>query len=188
MRLEALRSLATMGGNELQEAIQFGLNDTVEAVRNEARAIQARLNPTDAFASLEKVLEHGTTSEKQKAFASLASIRDERADKVLTPWLDKVIAKTVPEELTLDILESAGKRTSEDIQEKLKAFEANRTNAAPLEKYREALVGGDAAQGRVIFFERAEASCLRCHKVGNEGGEVGPQLDGIAAKRDRAYL
>jgi putative heme-binding domain-containing protein len=30
--------------------------------------------------------------------------------------------------------------------------------------------------------------CVRCHRVGDLGGEVGPRLDGIARRRDRAYL
>ncbi|HEV7402625.1 MAG TPA: c-type cytochrome [Chthoniobacteraceae bacterium] len=55
-------------------------------------------------------------------------------------------------------------------------------------RFRECLEGGDAAAGRLIFFEKAEAACLRCHKVKGEGGDVGPDLAGIAAKHDRTYL
>ena len=57
-----------------------------------------------------------------------------------------------------------------------------------LAAYREALVGGDAEAGRRIFFERSEVSCVRCHKVGGVGGEVGPDLTGIGAKQKRDYL
>ena len=32
------------------------------------------------------------------------------------------------------------------------------------------------------------ASCVRCHKIGNEGGVIGPALDGIASRKDRPYL
>ena len=48
--------------------------------------------------------------------------------------------------------------------------------------------GGDAKAGREIFAEKAEAACMRCHKVKGEGGDVGPDLAGISAKHDRAYL
>lgn len=39
-----------------------------------------------------------------------------------------------------------------------------------------------------MFFEKAEVSCLRCHKVGGEGGEVGPELTGLAAKKGLDYV
>jgi hypothetical protein len=29
---------------------------------------------------------------------------------------------------------------------------------------------------------------MRCHKVGGDGGTVGPALDGIGARKDRGYL
>ena len=48
--------------------------------------------------------------------------------------------------------------------------------------------GGDAKVGREIFFEKAEAACLRCHKVKGEGGDVGPDLAGVGKKYDREYL
>jgi quinoprotein glucose dehydrogenase len=48
--------------------------------------------------------------------------------------------------------------------------------------------GGDADNGKRIFFERSEVSCLRCHKVQGVGGEVGPDLTGIGAKQKRDYL
>ncbi len=40
-------------------------------------------------------------------------------------------------------------------------------------------MGGDAEAGRVIFREKAEVGCLRCHAVGADGAsEVGPNLGG----------
>ena len=54
-----------------------------------------------------------------------------------------------------------------------------------------ALAGGNPEEGRKIFFERAEAACVRCHTIagqGGEGGQVGPELTKIGATKDRAYL
>ena len=53
--------------------------------------------------------------------------------------------------------------------------------------FREALSGGDGSRGRTIFFEKTEVSCVRCHKVGDTGGEVGPNLTTIGLK-PRKYL
>ena len=49
-------------------------------------------------------------------------------------------------------------------------------------------IKGLADRGKDIFHKHAVASCVRCHKVSNEGGVIGPALDGIASRKDRAYL
>jgi quinoprotein glucose dehydrogenase len=49
-------------------------------------------------------------------------------------------------------------------------------------------MGGEATEGRRIFFEKVEASCVRCHKIGGEGGEAGPVLDRPEMNRKREYL
>jgi putative heme-binding domain-containing protein len=49
-------------------------------------------------------------------------------------------------------------------------------------------VGGDADNGRRLFFYKQELSCLRCHKVNGEGGEVGPEMKGIGTRQKRDYL
>ena len=67
-------------------------------------------------------------------------------------------------------------------------YEAAKPKGDELAPYREALVGGDADNGRRIFFYKQETSCLRCHKVNGEGGEVGPEMKGIGTRQKREYL
>jgi len=50
------------------------------------------------------------------------------------------------------------------------------------------LFGGDGGAGRKVFFEKAEASCIRCHKIGNKGGDVGPNLSDIGLRQKREYI
>jgi putative heme-binding domain-containing protein len=47
---------------------------------------------------------------------------------------------------------------------------------------------GDVARGRVLFTTNPAAQCKSCHKVGEVGEAVGPDLTKIAAKYDRAAL
>src|SRR4030095_9146348 len=63
-----------------------------------------------------------------------------------------------------------------------------RPAADDLRSYRECLVGGDASEGKKVFLEKVEASCVRCHKFNGEGGEVGPDLTGIGSRKDRQYI
>jgi quinoprotein glucose dehydrogenase len=58
----------------------------------------------------------------------------------------------------------------------------------PLSPYRESLEGGDGEAGRRIFFERADVQCVRCHGVGDQGGQVGPPLTKIGGEKTREYL
>ena len=76
----------------------------------------------------------------------------------------------------------------ESVQTLLRRHEAGRPAADPLAAWRECLSGGDAAAGRILFRDRADVACLRCHAIKGEGGPAGPALDGLAAKRDRVYL
>jgi len=49
-------------------------------------------------------------------------------------------------------------------------------------------LAGDAVRGEKIFWEHPVAACKNCHVLKGQGSAVGPPLDGIAAKRDAAYI
>jgi quinoprotein glucose dehydrogenase len=187
-RVEALRALAALRDKQLSSAVQDALSDAEPRVRAEGRRILAHQTPAAALPILEKALEQGTTVEKQAAFATLGSMKLPAADDVLARWLDRLLADKVPVEVRLDLLEGAGRRSAPAVKDKLARFESQRSKSDHLAKYREALVGGDAGSGRRIFFERADVSCVRCHKVGGVGGEVGPDLTGIGKRQTRDYL
>lgn len=188
VRVEALKSLAQLDDAGVGDAIKLALADNDETVRREATRLQAQLKPFDAAGPLAKTLETGTVGEKQAAFATLGTLPDAGADQILGQWLDKLIAGQVPKEIQLDLIEAAGKRPAEVVKQKLANYEASKPKDDPMAEFRETLFGGDAVEGRKVFFERAEAQCLRCHKIKGEGGEVGADLSAIGAQKDRQYL
>ncbi len=47
---------------------------------------------------------------------------------------------------------------------------------------------GDTARGKKIFDTHPVAACIRCHKVGDQGGPIGPAMDGIATRKQRDYI
>jgi quinoprotein glucose dehydrogenase len=157
-------------------------------VRQEALQIQARLKPGDAAAALRTALEKGSLREKQNAFQTLGTVPGAAADEMLGQWLDRLLAGNIATELQLDLLEAAEKRSSREVKERLTRFERTRPADDDLRSYRECLQGGSAEEGRKIFIERVEVSCVRCHKAGGEGGEVGPDLTGIGSRKPREYL
>ncbi len=126
--------------------------------------------------------------EKQGALALLAGVKSPEIDDLLATWLDMLAKKEVPPELQLDILEAGGKRDSARLKAMLKSYEDSRPKGDDLAAWRETMHGGDSARGREIFLNKAAVSCQRCHKLDGEGGEVGPPLNGLAAKQKRDYL
>jgi len=86
------------------------------------------------------------------------------------------------------VLDAAAKRRDPRVLEKVKQYDAARKKDDPLGQFRETLVGGDAEKGKKIFLERADVSCLRCHRINGEGGNAGPDLAGVGARHPREYL
>jgi putative heme-binding domain-containing protein len=49
-------------------------------------------------------------------------------------------------------------------------------------------MAGDVARGRQLFHESTVTQCRNCHRSEGKGGELGPDLNGIGKKLDRAKL
>jgi putative heme-binding domain-containing protein len=47
---------------------------------------------------------------------------------------------------------------------------------------------GDAGRGRELFRNREKSLCLNCHRIGQEGNTIGPDLAGIGARFSRIHL
>ncbi len=115
------------------------------------------------------------------------------AGEALLRRVERLIAGKVPAELQLDLIAAAASRTEPAFRRKLEQYEASKPKGDPLAAYREVLAGGNAQRGRSIFTDKAATECLRCHKARTwngeiPGGEVGPELSGIGALKDRNYI
>lgn len=47
---------------------------------------------------------------------------------------------------------------------------------------------GDPARGQKLFADRQGVACVKCHAIGGDGGQVGPDLTGVGAKYPREEL
>ncbi len=52
----------------------------------------------------------------------------------------------------------------------------------------EPVLSGDPKRGEEIYWRHPVAGCANCHLLGGKGSPVGPPLDGIAGRKDAAYL
>ncbi|QNN20905.1 c-type cytochrome [Planctomycetales bacterium ZRK34] len=99
-----------------------------------------------------------------------------------TVWYDDVSLVMV-HELPTEPLQRVIRRVAADAEARQSGAIAGAARSGkPLDQ------GGDPARGRAIFFKNELVGCVRCHKVANEGGDVGPDLSDIAKRTDRAYI
>ncbi len=188
VRAEALRALHAMEFPTLSEAVEFARASNVPLLTAAARRLTSNLSPAETIAQALAALETGDIAERRAGFQSLATLSDPAVDKALGKWVDRLSSGKVPAALQLDVLEAAAASKDKKVAQKLADYQKSKKADDPMARFRECLEGGDAAAGRLIFFEKAEAACLRCHKVKGEGGDVGPDLAGIASRHDRAYI
>src|SRR5205085_5022188 len=126
------------------EAMHAALQDADARVRSEGRHALALLEPDRAMGALETALEKGDAIDKQGALAVLADMKGPAADALLARWLDRLLARQVPAEIQLDLLEAAARHPAPAVKDRLAKYDAARSKTDPLAGYREALHGGDA--------------------------------------------
>jgi quinoprotein glucose dehydrogenase len=186
--VDALFALERLGNDQLRTTTDSVMADERPDVRAAAVSVLARIDPDAAIPALEATIQGGTLIEKKSAMAVLGAMPAGKADTLLATAMQDLLAGEVPAEAQLELLSSAAERKDPAIVDLLARFESGRKSGDPLAPYRETLFGGDAEIGRQIFFEKAEVNCVRCHRVGQNGGEVGPELTKIGSEKQRDYL
>jgi quinoprotein glucose dehydrogenase len=187
-RGEALTALVALKDPRAEEAVQQALTDDSSHVRAAGRSAVARLRPAEALPLLETAALSGDRVERQAALTTLATLTQPGTNAVIAKAMDQLLAGDTPAYARLDVLEAATKRADGNIKTKVSQYEKAKPADHPLAAYLETLEGGNAEQGRKLFFERTQLSCVRCHKVGEVGGEVGPPLTKLGGEKTREYL
>lgn len=187
-RVEALRALAEWKDDQLAGLAALLARDPAEAVRSEVVRLQSKLELGDALGPLQAALETGTLRERQVALPILGTSRDPRAADLLVTWLERGAEGRLPPEVELELLEAAEARAGDDrVRPALARFRQTLVSTNAVASRRYLLRGGDAAAGRNVFLEE-QVQCVRCHKVGDDGGLVGPNLLDAGARLSREAL
>jgi len=191
-RARALELLDRFGHDQLARCARLAANDASTDLRKLGVRILSRLDPAAAVPVLEKLIATASQSERQNAMTTLGQLGTPAADQALEGWLDKLSAAKVDKNLRLELLTAAAQRKSPGVVDKLKRFEADRSSRATKDvvaSYDECLEGGDHNRGRKIFWrDDAAISCQRCHKIGDRGGEAGPDLQDVGNRLSREEL
>ncbi len=193
VRAMALEALDALGDPGRALAASRALVLPGARSRTAALGLLAKIDPAAAIAPLEKQFENGSVIERQGAIAIVAALPGDAARRLLSSWVDRLLAGRAAAEIQLDLVEAADKRPEAEFRDRIKKYESTKRKDDLLSAYREVLVGGDLERGRRIFNSRSDVECIRCHKVksaGGEltGGEVGPELSGVGARLSRGDL
>lgn len=212
VRVAALAALATLKDAKLAAATRVLRDDPNESVRIEATRLLTKLQPNEALPLLLKILRRGTLPERQDALTLLPGAEGKpppaarlliehplyrlgratggsETDRVVTDFLDRLLAGKLEQELNLELLDVAnGRQGNPAIKSRLEKYRATLPPNDHLAAWREGFYGGNAAAGKRTFFERIDVACQRCHKINGQGGEGGPDLTGIGSRVTREYL
>ncbi len=195
-RVAALRLLAARNFPQLTDSLTSALKSEVPLLRAAARDVIAARDVESGLRELKQVLGDGAEQtatsihhvDRQRAFATLATMKHKEADLLLASWADRLAVGDVPVELQVDLLEAAtARREITAINQALQRRSAGlsaKSATDPLAALRLTLQGGDSETGRAVFIGHAQGQCIRCHKIKGEGGIAGPDLTDVV-KRNR---
>ncbi len=187
VRIAALKALAMLKDDRLAVAVMAAVEDKDANLRKEGTRLLAQLKAPNIVALLEKLAsDEGPVGVRQNAVESLGRMAGADAEKALSRLVDALLAGKLPAALRLDVLEAGASKSS--LKDKVAQAHSGDRKDDPVAPYRDTLEGGDLESGRRIFYEKAEASCAKCHKVRGRGGEVGPVLDKVGGEKTREYL
>ncbi|MCC7375529.1 MAG: HEAT repeat domain-containing protein [Verrucomicrobiales bacterium] len=187
-RLAAIRTLGGWRDPEMGHWINAVIKSPESRVRAEAVRWAARLDGDSGLAAIQAALDSGTQTEKQAAFAGLASIKGATADALLESWMNRAVSGRVDAAIELDLVETSRARDNDVVRALVARYDASLASTNPAVARRYALRGGDAEEGRRVFHELEAVQCVRCHKIAGEGGLVGPDLAGIGSRQTRQYI
>lgn len=190
-RVAAFRALSTLHPRHLQKLVEGALRDPDGELRAAAFGSLDLLPAERALPLLREVLAGGELPEQRAALAYLGRRGGPDARNMLQEqWSTRFERGLLPAELELELalaVESAG---SAELRERVDALRAERRERmGEVGAWLEALQGGDPANGRRIFHDDLELSCLRCHPDGEAAATgVGPDLRGVGRRLSRLQL
>jgi putative membrane-bound dehydrogenase-like protein len=206
VRHEAADALAAIGGTNAVDAVLPLLSDADKNTRTAAinaagllkdkRALPQLLAAYETKEYQADALEALTKMPDEKALdiyleginSSTESVRDhsrDAIDKIRDSVLAKIEEKHRAKPFTGPALAALQRAYNNSDRAKNGILFKGALKVEDFVKYAKK-THGNAERGQKVF--NGPASCVTCHRVDGKGGEVGPELTGVAAKYNREFL
>ncbi|MEL7159204.1 MAG: HEAT repeat domain-containing protein [Bacteroidota bacterium] len=183
--IAALMALDQVGAPGLDEFLRSAMQDRDPTVRASALSLlpESKVAASDATELYADIIANGSTVEAQAALTGLGQLDDPTAEALLVKLFDQFQDGGLAPALQLDLIEAIENRDSSALTAELTAYEASLLeDEHDLGLFSTALAGGDAGEGRGVFYWNSSGQCTRCHAVFEYGGNVGPNLQGIGSR------
>ncbi|MCG2587267.1 HEAT repeat domain-containing protein [Rhodohalobacter sulfatireducens] len=190
VRSASLQALFDLNYEALDDVLAISLEDSNQEVRMKVLnlLVDSDFTPETKVALYTTTLEEGTASEKKEAYGALARLNTPGAADLLVNELEALKDGDLNRNIHLDLVLAAENSESEEVQQALEEYKAQKPEEDPIAEYRETLYGGNAQQGGRIFYSDVSAQCARCHMINGFGAEVGPDLTEVGNRLSREEL
>lgn len=190
VREAALRALASMEDDQIDQAIEQALSDREKSVRVAGLDLLTELDISKELmvSLLSEVIETRTTEEKQAALLTLGTLPVESTKEIFDQLLEQMENGNLPAEIHLELAEAIDSTNSSQLMARLDDIRSDLSAGTLVASYEGLLFGGDADRGRTIFFQHPTAQCIRCHSYDDMGANAGPRLNGIAERLTRQQI
>jgi putative heme-binding domain-containing protein len=192
--------MAKLGGGRMPhigstEVDRTGLELICDWVRQIPQEKSAESGTNEAAAKLRQV---EATVFERLATTHTAGERAELIDRLLSTTsgalmlVDAIDRRSLSAEATVLIVEKGSRSDEVSVRDLFERFlppekRVKRLGSA-VRPEQILAIEGDAARGRQVFLATAGVQCKNCHRVADEGRELGPELTTIGKRLDRAQL
>jgi quinoprotein glucose dehydrogenase len=190
VQVAALRSLAELKGNHMDEAIKFAITNKEKSVRVAGLDLlsKSQLDQELMVSLLDDVIRNRTPEEKQAAITTLGTLPVSHTEKVFVTLLDQMQAGKLANEVRFELADAIDSTHSQALKDRYIKLSRNASPDSLKAAYAGALQGGNPEKGAYIFWANSSAQCIRCHAINDYGGNVGPRLNGVAKRLKQEQL
>ena len=191
VRAASLNALQALKVANMDEVMKIAVADESTEVRRSALGILPAMSIPEAskIAHLTSVIRSGAEPDKQAGFEVLGTMKSAEAEKAMTAFFEELKAGKMQPGVQIDLVDAMQTNGSDALRTQLEAYQKSRGADSLAAAFKDALVaGGNPRRGRDVAAEHPAAQCVRCHAVGNQGSDVGPNLAGVATRLSRELL
>jgi len=172
VRAGLLKDLSALNYTKMEPLIEAGMKDADASVRTAAIGLLATipLSQEKLLSSAETILRKGSLSEQQQLLRVLNDLEPTRTENILSEIGARIAEKKITDGILLEWLQAIDSGHSEALKKRSKELSGVEDGT---------LLGGNADAGAGYFYWNSTGQCVRCHRIGTEGGKVGPALDNI---------